>query len=109
MKLRHLYRLLIPEIKGATFVAVALLALAGSGTVLAQEYRLKQFRVEDGLPSNVIKAIAQDSSGFFWIATDEGVVKFDGHAFTSYKGPCTASMPKFRPKPYRQTLCVWRS
>jgi signal transduction histidine kinase/ligand-binding sensor domain-containing protein len=51
----------------------------------AQEYRSKDFRVEDGLPSNVIKAITQDSTGFFWIATDEGLVKFDGHVFTTYK------------------------
>jgi len=51
----------------------------------AQEYRSKDFRVEDGLPSNVVKAITQDSTGFFWITTDEGLVKFDGHNFTTYK------------------------
>jgi hypothetical protein len=69
MKLLHLSLFLL-----------APLALAG------QEYRLKQFRVEDGLPVNVIKAITQDSTGFFWIATDEGLVKFDGINFTQYKG-----------------------
>jgi signal transduction histidine kinase/ligand-binding sensor domain-containing protein len=69
MKLRHLCLFLL-----------APLTLAG------QEYRLKQFRVEDGLPGNVIKAITQDSTGFFWIATDEGLVKFDGISFTTYKG-----------------------
>ncbi len=69
MKLRHLCLFLM-----------APLALS------AQEFRLKQFRVEDGLPSNVIKAVTQDSTGFFWIATDEGLVKFDGHVFTTYKG-----------------------
>jgi signal transduction histidine kinase/ligand-binding sensor domain-containing protein len=52
---------------------------------VAQEYKLTQFRVEEGLPSNVIKAVTQDSYGFFWIATDEGLVKFDGLNFTSYK------------------------
>jgi signal transduction histidine kinase/ligand-binding sensor domain-containing protein len=52
----------------------------------AQEYRLQQFRAEDGLPSNVIKGITQDSTGFFWIATDEGLVKFDGISFTRYQG-----------------------
>ena len=68
MKLRHLYLYLL-----------APLALS------AQEYKLKQFQVEDGLPSNVIKAVTQDQSGFFWIATDDGVVKFDGQVFTTYK------------------------
>lgn len=51
----------------------------------AQEYRLKQFRVEQGLPGNVIKSVTQDSIGFFWISTDEGLVKFDGQVFTTYK------------------------
>lgn len=60
--------------------------LLAPAVLAAQDYRLKQFRVEDGLPGNVIKAITQDSTGFFWIATDEGLVKFDGINFTSYKG-----------------------
>lgn len=62
------------------------LFLALPSLLIAQEYRLKQFQVEDGLPSNVIKAVTQDSSGFFWIASDEGLVKFDGQTFTHYKG-----------------------
>lgn len=60
--------------------------MLASLALYGQEYRLKQFRVEDGLPVNVIKAITQDSTGFFWIATDEGLVKFDGINFTPYKG-----------------------
>ncbi len=57
-----------------------------AASAVAQEYRMLQFQVEDGLPSNVIKAVTQDSFGFFWVATDEGLVKFDGLSFTSYKG-----------------------
>ncbi len=53
--------------------------------VVAQEYQLRQFRVEHGLPANVIKSITQDSLGYFWIATDEGLVQFDGLRFTTYK------------------------
>jgi signal transduction histidine kinase len=62
------------------------LFLAIPAALTAQEYRLKEFRVEDGLPSNVIKAVTQDSSGFFWIASDEGLVRFDGNTFTHFKG-----------------------
>ncbi|HEX5168890.1 MAG TPA: ATP-binding protein [Cyclobacteriaceae bacterium] len=53
--------------------------------VHAQEYRLKQFTVEDGLPSDIIKDVTEDSLGFIWIATDDGLVKFDGLRFTTYK------------------------
>ncbi len=51
----------------------------------AQEYRFHQYRVEQGLPSDVIKAVTQDSLGFFWVATDDGLVKYDGVRFTTYK------------------------
>lgn len=52
---------------------------------VSQEYRFHQYRVEQGLPSDVIKATIQDSLGFFWIATDDGLVKYDGVRFTTYK------------------------
>jgi signal transduction histidine kinase/ligand-binding sensor domain-containing protein len=62
-----------------------LLILFFSVIARGQHYRFHQYRVEQGLPSDVIKAITQDSLGFFWIATDDGLVKYDGLKFTSYK------------------------
>lgn len=52
---------------------------------IAQQYRFHHYRVEQGLPSDVIKAVTQDSLGFIWIATDDGLVKYDGLRFTTYK------------------------
>jgi len=54
-------------------------------SVSAQQYQYKQYRVENGLPTDIIKSIAQDSAGFFWIASDEGIIKYDGVHFTSYR------------------------
>ncbi|MBL7857302.1 MAG: GHKL domain-containing protein [Cyclobacteriaceae bacterium] len=54
-------------------------------SVCAQEYRFRLYRVEQGLPNDVVKAVAQDSLGFVWIATDDGLVKYDGQRFTTYK------------------------
>jgi ligand-binding sensor domain-containing protein len=51
----------------------------------SQEYQTKIYRVEDGLPGDVIKAVAQDSLGFLWIATDDGLVQFDGLRFSPFK------------------------
>lgn len=50
-----------------------------------QDYRFRLYRVEQGLPSDVIKAVSQDSKGFIWIATDDGLVKYDGLKFTTFK------------------------
>ena len=50
-----------------------------------QQYRFKKYPVSEGLPSDVVKSVSQDTLGFFWIATDDGLVKFDGTNFTVYK------------------------
>jgi len=54
-------------------------------TAAAQDYFFKRYRVENGLPSDIVKASAQDSLGYFWIATDDGLVKYDGIKFTTYR------------------------
>lgn len=36
---------------------------------------------EDGLASYLIEALAQDQQGFIWIASNEGVQRFDGYTF----------------------------
>jgi signal transduction histidine kinase len=35
----------------------------------------------DGLPSNVVRSLVQASDGFLWVATAEGVARFDGYEF----------------------------
>ncbi|HSN61039.1 MAG TPA: two-component regulator propeller domain-containing protein, partial [Ferruginibacter sp.] len=44
----------------------------------------KNYTVNDGLISGSIRRIYQDSKGFLWIATWEGLSKYDGHTFTNY-------------------------
>ncbi|MEY3442510.1 MAG: hypothetical protein RLZZ519_791 [Bacteroidota bacterium] len=38
----------------------------------------------DGLPSNSVYGLFQDSQGFIWITTDDGLCRYDGHSFKSY-------------------------
>ena len=52
-----------------------------SGRVGAQQYDIRVFGVEDGLPGSTVKAIAQDSAGFLWVETDGGLCRFDGRVF----------------------------
>jgi signal transduction histidine kinase len=60
----------------------------------AQQYRFHQYRVEQGLPSDVIKAVTEDSLGFIWIATDDGLVKYDGIKFSTYKNAFRSQFAK---------------
>jgi ligand-binding sensor domain-containing protein/two-component sensor histidine kinase len=50
----------------------------------AQQLIFKTYTVEDGLVSNPVRRIYQDSKGFIWIATWEGLSKYDGNKFTNY-------------------------
>ena len=69
-------------------------AVSYASTIQAQEdepttvnptYRLRHYTVENGLPDNGINAIHQDAQGFMWIATNDGLARFDGYHFTIYK------------------------
>ncbi|MBL0742974.1 sensor histidine kinase [Chryseolinea lacunae] len=53
--------------------------------VTAQEYFFKKYRVDEGLPSDIVKGCTQDALGYFWIATDQGIAKYDGVNFTTYR------------------------
>ncbi|MGD1845511.1 MAG: two-component regulator propeller domain-containing protein, partial [Salibacteraceae bacterium] len=39
------------------------------------------FRVEEGLPSNEVYQTVQDERGYIWLATDRGLVRYDGYRF----------------------------
>lgn len=45
---------------------------------------ISKFSTEEGLSSNVIYNILQDSHGLIWIATEEGLNKFEGKSFTHF-------------------------
>ncbi|WP_245531087.1 hybrid sensor histidine kinase/response regulator transcription factor [Belliella baltica] len=39
----------------------------------------------DGLPQNSVLAIQQDNLGFLWMGTDDGLSRFDGYNFKTFK------------------------
>ncbi len=50
----------------------------------AQQQIFKNYTVNDGLISNTVRRVFQDSKGFLWIGTLEGLSKYDGYTFTNY-------------------------
>lgn len=63
--------------------------------VSGQEERLNFFHIttENGLTSNEITGITQDSSGYMWFATPKGLNRFDGYEFEHFikiKGDTTS-------------------
>ncbi|MEZ4828498.1 MAG: two-component regulator propeller domain-containing protein [Bacteroidia bacterium] len=46
---------------------------------------LVNYSTDHGLSSNNIRAIAQDHYGFLWVATADGLNRFDGYRFTNFR------------------------
>ncbi|PHN07283.1 sensor histidine kinase [Flavilitoribacter nigricans] len=44
----------------------------------------RNYSTDDGLPSPEVHDILQDRQGYLWIATDNGVSRFDGYRFHNY-------------------------
>ncbi|MEL6804124.1 MAG: two-component regulator propeller domain-containing protein, partial [Bacteroidota bacterium] len=45
------------------------------------EYDIKVYGYAEGLPHRNVFDLLQDESGYLWMATLEGVVRFDGYDF----------------------------
>lgn len=51
---------------------------------LADEYAVRRWGMEDGLPEGAITSIQQFPDGFLWLTTPRHVVRFDGETFETY-------------------------
>ncbi|MFR4460669.1 MAG: two-component regulator propeller domain-containing protein [Bacteroides xylanisolvens] len=49
------------------------------------ELSSKQMRTSDGLPSNSVRCMFQDSKGFLWLGTLDGLTRYDGNTFLTYQ------------------------
>jgi len=47
--------------------------------------RFERISVEDGLSHSTVNCILQDSYGFMWFGTEDGLNRYDGHSFTVYR------------------------
>jgi len=49
-----------------------------------KQFAFRELTVEQGLSQNSVVSIAQDSTGYMWFATQDGLNKYDGRDFTYY-------------------------
>lgn len=66
------------------FAALILITTIFCEPVFAQQYSALTYTVNDGLPSNQITSTYEDSYGFLWIGTNNGVSRFNGKNFVNY-------------------------
>ena len=70
-------------------VRLSLLFLFFNLTILnvtaQQQYLFSHLHVRDGLASETVNAVQQDDKGFIWIATNNGLQRYDGSRFLTFQ------------------------
>ncbi len=61
-----------------------LLALFCAASPVFAQYHFDSWTTDNGLPQNSIQAIVQDQVGYLWLATFDGLARFDGYHFTVF-------------------------
>ena len=65
---------------------ILLLAIFTLTTVRGESLlNVRHYSLEDGLSQNTIQSILQDDKGYIWLATWNGLERFDGYSFKNYK------------------------
>ena len=52
--------------------------------VTTQQLSIRHYDVSDGLAHSHVTALHQDAKGYIWLATWEGLSRFDGYEFTNF-------------------------
>lgn len=85
------------KLRAATAMCGALLAAMPASALdphtAPVHYGYQEWQTDSGLPQNTVHAMAQGPEGFLWIATEGGLVRFDGAAFAVYDPANTPGLP----------------
>ncbi len=65
-------------------VILGITALRAAPALEEAEMLFRNWTTGDGLPHNRVRAVTRTRDGFIWLATDGGVVRFDGANFKVY-------------------------
>ncbi len=68
-------------LRGKTVLTIGLLLCWGLGIAQVQSYYFRHYQVENGLSHNTVFCTVQDSNGFQWFGTKDGLNRFDGYHF----------------------------
>ena len=72
-------------VKKALLLCIAVITFCSFAKAINYDLvKCDQYTIEDGLPQSYIEAVYQDEGGYLWIATQDGISKFNGYEFKNY-------------------------
>ncbi len=72
------------------WLAVSCCRASAATAGLRSEYAVRAWQTDEGLPQSSVKCIVQTPDGYLWLATFDGLARFDGVRFTVFD---TANVP----------------
>ena len=72
------------------FTCLALTCSASIGTCFGQSLqsvKFQAFTTKNGLSGSEVNGFSEDTNGFLWVSTHDGICRFDGLEFKSYRLP----------------------
>jgi signal transduction histidine kinase/ligand-binding sensor domain-containing protein len=90
-------RLAVPRFLNACFLLFCVTFPASA------QVAVDLWTADNGLPQNIIRAICQTPDGYLWLATFDGLVRFDGVRFTTYN---RSNTPGIRGNRFGSLFCT---
>jgi signal transduction histidine kinase/ligand-binding sensor domain-containing protein len=61
-------------------------------TTAVRSWTHHRFTTEDGLPSNIVKAVLEARDGYLWVGAENGLARFDGREFQQFTAENTPAL-----------------
>lgn len=75
------------------YVLLSGMLILGTRNVSAQSnYSFEHYNTNNGLSQNTVRAIFQDSQGFMWFGTKDGLNRFDGKSFKVFRSSFSSDL-----------------
>jgi ligand-binding sensor domain-containing protein len=71
--------------KRLAFIMIALICLSSAFSTDISKVKFEYLTVDDGLSQGIVEDILQDSQGYMWFATHDGLNRYDGLQFTIFR------------------------
>lgn len=87
MKFGFAHKYVFKNMRYNTLVVLFLFCFLGDGAdaAIPEDMSITSYSVNEGLTGNGITAIFQDSKGFLWIGTQDGLNMYDGYTFRAFR------------------------